>query len=357
MIRSSRLVASAGLAVLLLSGCGSESVRPGAAALVGDQRISVDDLRELVDRGLSDPQAEEAVGQDVAAFQRQALSRMINSEVLEAAAEREGVSVTAGDVEAQLEDFAEQAGGMEALEAQASQNGIAPEDLRPFLRDVVLEQALADALTEDVDIPDAQLQQLYEQNIAQYDRVRSRHILVEDEAQAREVLAQVQQDPSRFEELAAELSLDTSNKDDGGELGFAGRGQFVPEFEQFLFGSQPGAVGLVQTQFGWHVIEVLERDTTTLEQARPELRRAALQQQRAVATGELLREIATDLGVTVNPRFGRWDPQTGTIEPVEDLNGVIADEDDEAVPGAEDEPAPEAPMIEEAPESETSPSS
>ena len=44
MIRSSRLVVSAGLAVLLLSGCGSGSVRPGAAALVGEERITVDDL-------------------------------------------------------------------------------------------------------------------------------------------------------------------------------------------------------------------------------------------------------------------------------------------------------------------------
>ena len=49
MIRSSRLVASAGLAVLLLSGCGSGSVRPGAAALVGEQRITVDTLQQVVE--------------------------------------------------------------------------------------------------------------------------------------------------------------------------------------------------------------------------------------------------------------------------------------------------------------------
>ena len=62
MIRSSRpvgfWVASTGLAVLLLSGCGSGSVRPGAAALVGESRITVDTLQQFVERGLSDPQAE-----------------------------------------------------------------------------------------------------------------------------------------------------------------------------------------------------------------------------------------------------------------------------------------------------------
>jgi parvulin-like peptidyl-prolyl isomerase len=337
------LVASAGLAVLLLSGCGSGSVRPGAAALVGDERITVDTLQQVVERGLADPQAEQSLGQDRSAFQRQVLSRLVNREVLAAAAAREGVSVDDGDVDAQLQDFAAQAGGEEALEEQAAQNGIAPQDLQPFLRDVVLEQALGDALTEDEDVPQEQLEGLYQQNIAQYDRVRSRHILVEDEAQARSILAEVREDESRFAELAAEVSTDTSNKDQGGDLGLQGRGQFVPEFEALLFSAEPGTYDVVQTQFGWHVVNVQERETTSLAEATPELRRAALQEQRAQATGTLLREVAGDLGITVNPRFGRWDPETGSIEAVEDPNGVTTT----APEGGDEAPAEQAPLEEE----------
>ena len=120
-------------------------MRPGAAALVGDARITVDTLQQVVERGLEDPQAEQQLGQDRSAFQRQVLSRLVNREVLRAAAAREDVTVSDGDVDDQLQDFAAQAGGEEALEAQAAQNGISPEDLQPFLRDVVLEQALGDA--------------------------------------------------------------------------------------------------------------------------------------------------------------------------------------------------------------------
>ena len=351
MIRSSRLVASTGLAVLLLSGCGSGSVRPGAAALVGDERITVDTLQQVVERGLADPQAQEAVGQDRPAFQRQVLSRLVNREVLQAAAEREGVTVDDGDVDAQLEDFAEQAGGEEALEEQAAQNGIAPQDLQPFLRDVVLEQALGDALTEDEDVPQEQLEGLYQQNIAQYDRVRSRHILVEDEAQARSILAQVREDPDTFADLAAENSIDTSNKDQGGDLGLQGKGQFVPEFEALLFSAEPGTYDVVQTQFGWHVVNVQERETTSLRDATPELRRAALQEQRAEATGALLRDVAGDLGITVNPRFGRWDPETGSIEAVEDPNGVTTSAPDggEEPPAEEPAEGEQPPLIEETP--------
>jgi foldase protein PrsA len=352
VIRSSRLVVSSGLAVLLLSGCGSGSVRPGAAALVGEERITVDTLQEVVERGLADPQAEQTLGQDRSAFQRQVLSRLVNREVLQAAAEREGVTVSDGDVDKQLQDFAAQAGGEEALEAQAAQNGISPEDLQPFLRDVVLEQALGDALTEDEDVPQEQLEGLYQQNIAQYDRVKSRHILVEDEAQARDLLAQVKADPSAFADLAAEFSIDTSNKDQGGDLGFQGKGQFVPEFEALLFSAEPGTYDVVQTQFGWHVVNVQEREQTSLEEATPELRRAALQEQRAEATGTLLRDVASDLGVEVNPRFGRWDPETGSIEEVESPNGVTtsAPEDGEEAP-ADEVPTEEEqpPLIEESP--------
>ena len=354
MIRSSRLVVPAGLAVLLLSGCGSGSVRPGAAALVGEERITVDQLQEVVDRGLADPQAEQTLGQDRSVFQRQVLSRLVNREVLQEAAAREGVTVDDGDVDAQLQDFAAQAGGEQALEEQAAQNGISPEDLQPFLRDVVLEQALGDALTEDEDVPQEQLESLYQENIGQYDRVRSRHILVEDEAQARSVLAQVREDPSRFEELAAELSIDTSNKDRGGDLGLQGKGQFVPEFEALLFSAEPGTYDVVRTQFGWHVVHVQERETTSLEQATPELRRAALQEQRAEATGELLRAVADDLGVEVNPRFGRWDPQTGTVEEVESPNDVTTSvpEDGEQPPAGEAPAEEQQPLIEEAPADE-----
>ncbi|MGI8538023.1 MAG: peptidylprolyl isomerase [Mycobacteriales bacterium] len=323
MTRPPRRLALAGLAVLLLSGCGNGQLRPGAAALVGEERITSDSLRQVVDRGLADPQAAQQLGADRVAFQRQTLARLLNREILDAAAQAEGVTVSQGEVDALLEQFVMQVGSRETLEQQAAQSGIAPEDLTPFVRDIVLDMKLADQLTQDVEVPPEQLQAAYDQNIAQYDQVRSRHILVPDEPTARTILEQVRQDPSRFAALAAEFSIDTSNKDMGGDLGLAGRGQFVPAFEQVLFNSEPGTFEIVQTQFGWHVVNVVERQTTTLAQATPELRRAVLQEQRQQASAQLLRDTAERLGVTVNPRFGRWNAETGTVEPVQSPNGVL----------------------------------
>jgi parvulin-like peptidyl-prolyl isomerase len=220
-----------------------------------------------------------------------------------------GASPSTRAVDAQIEQFASQAGGRGPLEEQAAQNGIAAEDLRPFVRSIVLDQALGDKLTADIDIPTADLQALYKENLAQYDRVRTRHILVADQKQARTILANVTKDRSTFPALAAQFSTDTSNKDRGGDLGLAGRGQFVPAFENAIFGAKEGAIVLVQTQFGFHVVEVLERQTTTLAEATPSCDGPALQAERTSLVQELLQKTSAELGVKVNPRFGRWNPR------------------------------------------------
>src|SRR4051812_30950711 len=135
VIRSPRrlaLVAAAGLAVLTLSGCGNDPVRAGAAATVGTERITTSALNALVTRGLADPQAEQQLGADKAAFQRQSLSRLIHHEVLTQAAEEQGVNITDGAVDERIADFQRQAGGAQQLEQTAAQSGVAKQDLREF---------------------------------------------------------------------------------------------------------------------------------------------------------------------------------------------------------------------------------
>jgi foldase protein PrsA len=321
--RTSRRLALAASAVLLLSACGDGQASPGSAAVVGEDAISADRLAERVDQGLADPQAAQQLGGDRTGYQQDILGQLINRELLEIATEREGISVTDGDVEAELQRIAEENGGMESLEEQAAQSGLPPEDLRNVVRDVVLEQRLGDALTEEVDVPEAELQAAYEQSIGSYDQVDSRHILLPDEASARRVLDQVKADPGNFANLAADLSTDPGSKDSGGELPLAGRGTFVAPFEEALFSTPPGETTVVQTDFGWHVLEVQERVTTSLAEAREELRRQLLGEQRLEAVRTRLQEVAAEVGVTVNPRFGEWDAENGAVVPSEPADGAL----------------------------------
>jgi parvulin-like peptidyl-prolyl isomerase len=88
-------------------------------------------------------------------------------------------------------------------------------------------------------------------------QIRCAHILVKNEAQAKEVLEKINKGES-FAKLAEAYSLDSSKKR-GGDLGTFGRGMMVREFENAAFGLEKGQVsGIVKTQFGYHIIKRLE---------------------------------------------------------------------------------------------------
>ena len=92
------------------------------------------------------------------------------------------------------------------------------------------------------------------------EQIHVRHILLEAQEEADDVLARLGRGEG-FEELVAELSTDETNKDSGADLGWIPRGRMVPEFDEAAFALKPGQFsGVVETQFGFHVIRVDERD-------------------------------------------------------------------------------------------------
>lgn len=91
------------------------------------------------------------------------------------------------------------------------------------------------------------------------DMVNVRHILVADENAAKQVLADLAAGAD-FATLARERSQDSASAARGGELGWSPRGQFVPEFEEAAFSAPLNTPTSVQSQFGWHVLEVLARE-------------------------------------------------------------------------------------------------
>lgn len=108
------------------------------------------------------------------------------------------------------------------------------------------------------------------------DSVKSRHILIryqglqtasQDVTRSKEAAKKladslstvINRDKSKFETLAAQFSEDNSNKDDGGDLGYVGPGRMVPAFNDFIFDNNEGTVGVVETNFGFHVAQVLEQ--------------------------------------------------------------------------------------------------
>ena len=85
--------------------------------------------------------------------------------------------------------------------------------------------------------------------------VNAAHILVNSEKDAQNIMARIEKG-EKFEDLAKRFSKCPSKKK-GGNLGWFGKGDMVPEFENAAFSAQKGAVvGPVKTQFGYHIILV-----------------------------------------------------------------------------------------------------
>lgn len=90
------------------------------------------------------------------------------------------------------------------------------------------------------------------------EKVHCAHILVEDEALARQLLGQIQ-GGADFAELARQHSKCPSGKQAGGDMGFFAKGRMVKSFEDAAFALQPGELsGLVPTKYGFHIIRRVE---------------------------------------------------------------------------------------------------
>ncbi len=145
---SARLAATLLAAVLGLAACGQG--QPGSAAVVEDRRIGVLELqestRELLDaRAARQPDASEEPA-DEATAQLGVLTQLVRSELLEEAAERNGVQVSEGQVDELLRQFEQQAGGREALEQDLVASGVPPSRLREIVRFIANQNALGERL-------------------------------------------------------------------------------------------------------------------------------------------------------------------------------------------------------------------
>ncbi len=116
-------------------------------------------------------------------------------------------------------------------------------------------------LLESIEATDEEMRKHYEEQKQSFQKpaqVKAAHILVKTEEEGNTVVERLKGDES-FEDVAKDVSTCPS-KERGGDLGFFGKGQMVPEFENVAFEMNTGDVsGLIQTQFGFHVIKVTDK--------------------------------------------------------------------------------------------------
>jgi len=201
------------------------------------------------------------------------------------------------------------------------------------------------ALAEKLNPSDKEIEDYYDKNksseFTHPFQVRARHILIsipggatakekaDAKAKAEGILRQIKAHPHDFAALAAKFSDDPGTKDNGGDLGYFGRGQMVKPFEDAVFKLKPGQVTMVESQFGYHVVEAEDSRAArvdTLVQARPEIidtlrrktggeiaRKALNADLAAALAGQDLKDLAQKRGLQAveTPFFAADEPVKG----------------------------------------------
>jgi peptidyl-prolyl cis-trans isomerase C len=176
------------------------------------------------------------------------------------------------------------------------------DDLR---RRLIVQRVMKD-FQEPPQIPDDEVQKYYEENKRLFSgaQVKASHILVKDEALAKQLREQIQADPAKFEELAKQHSVDSATAQRGGDLGFFGQGRMVADFERAAFVMEPGQISeVVKTPFGYHIIKVVERKEgpeRPFTEVKDRIRVSMLNQRRQDQVSKQFEDMKSKANVTVN---------------------------------------------------------
>jgi len=198
-------------------------------------------------------------GQDA----QETLDQLIEFKLVVQEAREEGLTVDQAEIDQQIEQLRASHQSPEAVEAFLQNLNIGSEE---ELRDVMGQlQLYQEMITNQIMVEQAHARHILLQandEAAESGGLHSQpgqEIVTKAERrdEAEELLSEIEAGAD-FAELAQEHSDDPGSAQEGGDLGWAPRGVFVPSFDEAIFEMEPGEVRLVESQFGWHIIELLE---------------------------------------------------------------------------------------------------
>ncbi len=237
---------------------------------------------------------------------RTVLQQLVQDVLIEQYAKNNNITVSDQDIterENQLKQNFPAGSWDEMLKAR----GLTETDVHAALREQLI---LDKALSSQVHVTPAQIQDYFNKNRAQFDKpeqVTARHILVPNLPLAQKVEADLKSGKS-FADEAKQYSTDPGSKDKGGDLGTFKRGQMVPAFDKVAFSLPIGQISPpVKSPFGYHIIQVqahVPAQKATLASATPQIVETLTQQQEAPLIQPFLQNLqAKATVVTTNPAF------------------------------------------------------
>ncbi|MDN4075748.1 peptidylprolyl isomerase [Fictibacillus terranigra] len=227
-----------------------------------------------------------------AQYGNQVLKQMVDNKLLE-----KEYKVTNKEIDKEIANIKKQLGGEDQFKQALQQNGIKNEkDLKKLVKTQLLNKKAA---TDGVKVTDAEMKKVFNEKYKE--EVKASHILVDDKKTADEVKAKLDKGED-FAKLAEKYSKDPGSKSKGGDLGFFGKGQMVPEFDKVAFKLKPGQVSNpVKSQFGYHIIKVVDKKTNKFEDKKKQISEE-LKQQKAKPTDEVITKLQKDADIKIKDK-------------------------------------------------------
>jgi peptidyl-prolyl cis-trans isomerase C len=227
-----------------------------------------------------------------ALFYKDALDSLIAIALLKNEGKGKNVTIDKAKIDDAFKTIAARYPSAEEFSKALKEQKLTEPELRKQIEESLVYQQTIDETIKDAPKPSNEdIKKFYDDNPQYFDepeQVHAAHILLmvgpnstaEQKAEIRKKLegikADIESAKITFEEAAAKNSEDKSNAENGGNLGFFPRGRMVKPFEDAAFTTKPGAFSpIVETQFGFHLIKVLEikpAGKVTLDEAKDNIR-------------------------------------------------------------------------------------
>ncbi|MED2974075.1 MULTISPECIES: peptidylprolyl isomerase [unclassified Fictibacillus] len=222
----------------------------------------------------------------------QVLKQMVDNKLLE-----KEYKVTDKEIDNEIAKIKKQLGSEDQFKQALQQNGIKNEkDLRKLVKTQLLNKKAA---TDGVKVTDAEMKKVFNEKYKE--EVKASHILVDDAKTAKEVKAKLDKGED-FAKLAEKYSKDPGSKSKGGDLGYFGKGQMVPEFDKVAFKLKPGQVSdPVKSQFGYHIIKVVDKKTNKFEDKKKQISEE-LKQQKAKPTDQVITKLQKKADIKIKDK-------------------------------------------------------
>jgi len=277
-------------------------------AFVNGERITAEDLEKVYKMTVPLEYAGFISKED---FLNQSL---VPEKVLLQEAGKQGIMIEDEEVQEGLGDFLlENRLTEDELKRRLGESNV---DFNDFLENfrirLIITKLLDKTVLSQIIINDFEIVDYYENNkrgfIAEKDQIRARHILIETEDLAKEILEKLEKGAD-FSELAKTHSIDPSSAF-GGDLGFFGSGQMVKEFEEAAFNLEIGEISdIVKTTFGYHIIK-RENNEMPLEEAKERIRLTLLASKKSTAIQMYINQLVSQADIFIESDIS---PITGLV--------------------------------------------